>query len=76
MRRSPFNLALALGALGCALAVLGLPTAALAQTDVTTARIGGQVTDESGAALPGATVECRNPETGQVVVETTEANGN
>lgn len=57
----------------CALAILSGP--ASAQTDVTTARIGGLVTDEANAALPGATVECRNTETGLTVVETTNETG-
>jgi outer membrane receptor for ferrienterochelin and colicin len=75
MRRSHTHLGFAMAALLCAVALMVLPTSALAQTDVTTARIGGQVTDESGAPLPGATVECKNSETGLTVVETADQNG-
>ncbi len=75
MRRSHPKLGLGFAALLCALAILGLPMSALAQTDVTTARIGGQVADESGAALPGATVECKNSETGLTVSETANEAG-
>ena len=57
----------------CACATLAVP--ASAQTDVTTGRIGGQVTDEAGAALPGATVVCSNTETGLAVQETSGENG-
>lgn len=75
MRRSHPSLGLAIGTLVCVLAMAGLPTSLLAQTDVTTARINGQVTDESGAPLPGATVECKNSETGYVAVETANETG-
>ena len=74
MRRK-CNLALGVGALLCALALLGNPTSLLAQTDVTTSRIGGQVTDEAGAAMPGATVECKNTETGLTMTETANETG-
>lgn len=74
MRRK-YQLALGLGVLLCALAVLGLPTSLLAQTDVTTSRIGGRVTDDAGAALPGATVECKNEDTGLTLNETASETG-
>src|SRR5205809_544192 len=48
--RAAFALALACG--------LALP--AVAQTDVTTSRISGTVTDSNGAALPGVTIEAKN----------------
>ena len=57
-------------ALACCLA---LPLAA--QTDVTSSRISGTVTDTSGAKLPGVTVEAKNTETGLVRSELTDANG-
>ncbi|MEZ5313694.1 MAG: TonB-dependent receptor [Thermoanaerobaculia bacterium] len=47
-----------------ALATLMLATGAWAQTDVTTTRASGTITDEQGGALPGATVTIRNDETG------------
>ena len=47
-----------------AVIALGLVPAAVAQTDVTTARINGVVRDIDGGALPGATVEAKNLETG------------
>jgi Carboxypeptidase regulatory-like domain/TonB dependent receptor len=62
-------------ALIAVLATFGATAIATAQTDVTTGRIGGQVTDEAGAALPGANVECRNTETGLAVTETSGENG-
>ena len=52
-----------------------LPTLAPAQTDVTTGRISGMVTDTDATALPGVTVECRNTETGFVVVAVTDEGG-
>ncbi len=60
----------------CALALacgLALPLAA--QTDVTTSRISGTVTDSNGAALPGVTVEAKNTETGLVRNELTDSAG-
>ncbi len=60
-------------ALASLLLLAGFATAAFAQTDVTTSRISGRVTDADGAALPGVTVEAKNQETGlQVVAVTTE----
>jgi outer membrane receptor protein involved in Fe transport len=37
---------------------------AFAQTDVTTSRVAGVVSDQSGAPLPGVTVEAKNQDTG------------
>ena len=48
---------------------------ALAQTDVTTSRISGTVRDVDGGALPGATVEARNVETGLTSTATSRADG-
>lgn len=56
-----------------ALALVALP--AQAQTDVTTTRASGTVRDNTGAAMPGVTVEAINQETGLVVTGTTDANG-
>lgn len=47
----------------------------LAQTDVTTARVSGTVTDGEGSPLPGVTVESRNVETGLVVSAVTDDKG-
>jgi hypothetical protein len=47
----------------------------LAQTDVTTARISGTVTDGEGSPLPGVTCEARNLETGLVVTAVTDEKG-
>ena len=48
---------------------------ALAQTDVTTARIAGVVKDTEGGPLPGAMVEARNQETGFTMRTVAEATG-
>ncbi len=56
--RPNLNLGTGLVALCCALAVAVLPTSALAQTDVTTSRIGGRSPTQPARALPGVTVEC------------------
>ncbi len=55
MRTTRYLIALAL--------VLGLPVAALAQTQMTTAAIDGFVSDTSGGVLPGVEVEVRNVDT-------------
>ena len=47
--------------LACALAVVGLPSAARAQA---TGQITGVITDSSGSVVPGATVEVTNQATG------------
>jgi len=46
-----------------------------AQTDVTTGRIAGVVTDENGAPLPGATIEAKNRATGLTLVQVTDGRG-
>jgi len=51
----------ALAVLACALAVVGLPSAARAQA---TGQITGVITDDSGSVVPGATVEVTNQATG------------
>ncbi|MEP0774405.1 MAG: TonB-dependent receptor [Acidobacteriota bacterium] len=53
--------------------LVAMPSAA--QTDVTTSRISGTVRDQDGGALPGATVEATNQETGLVLRAVTDANG-
>ncbi len=55
--------------------LLGGALPGLAQTDVTTSRISGTVTDGEGAPLPGVTVEARNQETGLVVTAVTDEKG-
>lgn len=61
------------------LAALGLALAwavpSYAQTDVTTTRVSGVVKEQSGSALPGATVEAKNQETGFVATAVTDAAG-
>src|SRR4051794_14183841 len=60
-------------AAGFAIALLvGLPAAARAQA---TGTISGVVTDASGAVLPGATVEARNQDTGQLRTATSATEG-
>jgi len=58
-----------------ALFVFGLAGVALAQTDVTTARLAGTVKDPDGGALPGATVEVKSLDTGRVVQAVTDNRG-
>ena len=55
--------------------ILGIALPALAQTDVTTGRMSGTVRDVDGGALPGATVEARNDDTGYTSRATTRADG-
>lgn len=64
-------------ALSVLVAVLAFTVAgtAFAQTDVTTTRITGTVTGPDGNALPGATVEVKNQDTGLVVVSVTGSDG-
>jgi hypothetical protein len=40
------------------------PTAAWAQSSVSTGQILGSIKDPDGAAMPGVSIEARNPETG------------
>ncbi len=47
----------------------------LAQVDVTTGRISGQVLDDTGAPLPGASVEARNKDTGLALVAVSDSRG-
>ena len=69
--RRPSCAALVLSAL--ALLVVAAPVCA--QTDVTTGRIAGVVTDESGGPLPGATIEAKNTATGLTLVQVTDGRG-
>ncbi|MEO6213693.1 MAG: TonB-dependent receptor [Vicinamibacterales bacterium] len=58
----------------CVLGIIGLcPSAAAAQ--VTTATLAGVVTDETGGALPGATITVRSMETDATRVVTTDGDG-
>ena len=50
-------------------------TAAVAQTDVTTSRVSGTVSDVEGSALPGVTITASNTETGLQRVEVTNESG-
>lgn len=58
-----------------ALLVLATPGLAHAQATATTGQIDGTVADESGAALPGATVTARNTETGFQRAATSDSTG-
>ena len=64
-------------AAGSLLAVLAFALAAnvTAQTDVTTSRVSGTVTDAEGNGIPGVTVEGRNDGTGLVVTSVTDGDG-
>ena len=62
-------------ALAGLLLLAGLATPVSAQTDVTTSRISGYVTDAEGAALPGVSIEAKNQETGLVLQAVTDAQG-
>ena len=58
-----------------ALAMLAMTLPAIAQTDVTTSRISGTVSDSTGAPLPGVTVEGRNVATGLVATAVSDERG-
>jgi hypothetical protein len=60
--------------LACAV-LFGLTPWAAAQTDVTTSRISGTVTDAEEAPLPGVTVTATNKETGLQVLGVTDERG-
>ncbi|HVR37840.1 MAG TPA: TonB-dependent receptor [Thermoanaerobaculia bacterium] len=64
---------LTIAALTLVLALIG--STAFAQTDVTTSRISGVVTDSSNAPLPGVTVEAKNTETGFAATHVTDTDG-
>ena len=57
------------------LAAFGVASAGLGQTDVTTSRLSGTVTDTENSPLPGVTVTARNTETGLEANTTTDADG-
>ena len=69
-----FRVAAVVRILGLAASLL-CAAAAVAAAQGTTGSISGVVTDESKAALPGATVTVRETETGQARVLTTDAQG-
>ncbi|HEX9667960.1 MAG TPA: carboxypeptidase regulatory-like domain-containing protein, partial [Thermoanaerobaculia bacterium] len=58
-----------------AVLILGAAAPGLAQTDVTTSRISGTVTDGEGTPLPGVTITASNTETGLQVTGVTDENG-
>ncbi len=58
-----------------ALAVLLSAAPGWAQTDVTTGRIVGQVLDQDGQPLPGASVEAKNKGTGLALTSVSDARG-
>jgi len=55
--------------------ILGLAAVAVSQTQITTGTIQGVVTDENGAAVPGATVEIKNLGTNSSRTLTTDEDG-
>ncbi len=57
------------------LLTLASPPPAAAQTDVTTGRITGQVTDQESQPLPGVTIEAKNKGTGYTMVQVTDSRG-
>lgn len=59
----------------CLVALLALAIVASAQTQMTTGVIQGQVTDQTGAIVPGANVEVRNVETNSVNNQSTNEEG-
>ena len=64
LRRSALLLALAVAAIG-----------AFAQTDVTTSRISGVVSDPAGMPLPGVNVQAKNTEMGLTIAGVTDERG-
>src|SRR5260370_9440688 len=54
---------------------LGLASSAWGQAQITTATVQGDVLDEKGGSVPGATVEVKNLDTNFVRAETTNADG-
>ncbi|HEX5757926.1 MAG TPA: TonB-dependent receptor [Thermoanaerobaculia bacterium] len=62
-------------ALLVAVLLLGAAAPGFAQTDVTTSRISGTVTDGEGTPLPGVTIEASNQETGLTVAAVTDEGG-
>jgi outer membrane receptor protein involved in Fe transport len=62
--------------LSCATALMSLVLwSGLAQAQVTTATVGGLVTDDTGAVLPGATIALTHQETGTVLTAVTNERG-
>jgi hypothetical protein len=58
-----------------AIFVFGLAGVAMAQTDVTTARLSGTVKDPDGAALPGATISVKSQDTGRLLQTVADSRG-
>jgi hypothetical protein len=56
-------------------AIALLLTGAIASAQLSTAQLGGRVTDESGAVLPGATVTVTQTDTGFTRTDVTDGNG-
>src|SRR5258708_4351937 len=54
---------------------LGLASSAWGQAQITTATVQGDVLDEKGGSVPGATVEAKNLDTNFVRTESTDADG-
>jgi outer membrane receptor protein involved in Fe transport len=76
MRRPLLRLCAWALSVSVAVLVFAVAPAAFAQTDVTTTRITGTVTAAAdNGALPGATVEVKNQDTGLVVVAVTDRDG-
>src|SRR5207247_10255361 len=55
--------------------VLSFTASLVAQTQITTGVIQGVTIDQSGAVMPGTTVEARNLDTNFTKTQTTDANG-
>jgi len=62
-------------ALAALLLVFALAGSAVAQTDVTTSRISGNVDGADKSPLPGVTVEATNKDTGLKILDVTDAQG-
>ncbi|HRX75699.1 MAG TPA: carboxypeptidase-like regulatory domain-containing protein, partial [Hyphomonas sp.] len=60
---------------GAAVSAIAITAAGVASAQVTTSSIRGTVTDETGAAVAGATVTILHEPTGSVSVATTSASG-
>jgi Carboxypeptidase regulatory-like domain len=70
--RPRLGLPLALASIAVLLLAVG---PLLAQVDVTTGRISGQIVDETVAPLPGATVEAKSRDTGLALVAVSDFRG-
>ena len=63
------------GWVSCLLIILAVASIARAQTQITTGTIQGTVSDDNGAAIPGASVEVKNTETNFVRTVSTDDQG-